>query len=103
MVTDRQVRRLWRLLSRGKSLCAASASANMTERTGRKYRDLGKLPSEEQQRALRLLLLDEMDYEEIARAMAAQLNTVRSWIRRARIAVRECLSSYYRFDEALED
>jgi RNA polymerase sigma-70 factor (ECF subfamily) len=62
-----------------------------------------KLPSEDQQRALRLLLLEEMAYEEIAHAMAAQLNTVRSWIRRARIAVRECLSSVYRLDEALEE
>lgn len=46
MVTDRQVRRLWRLLSRGKNLWAAAASANMTARTGRKYRDAGRLPSE---------------------------------------------------------
>jgi hypothetical protein len=46
MVKDRQVQRLWRLLSAGKSLSASAASANMTERTGRKYRELGKLPSE---------------------------------------------------------
>ena len=46
MVKDRQVQRLWRLLTRGKSLSAASAGSDMSERTGRKYRDLRKLPSE---------------------------------------------------------
>lgn len=46
MVKDRQVRRLWKLLREGKCLSVAAASSNMTERTGRKYRDGGKLPSE---------------------------------------------------------
>ena len=59
---------------------------------------MAKLPSEEQQRALRLLVLEEMAYEEIAEAMSAQLNTVRSWIRRARIAVRNCLTLIYQID-----
>ncbi len=64
---------------------------------------MGKLPSADQERALRFALMEEMAYEEIAGAMQAQLNTVRSWIRRARIAVRECLSSSYEIDASLED
>jgi hypothetical protein len=46
MVTDRQVRRLMRLLSGGKTLAAAAAKADMDEKTAGKYRRLGKLPSE---------------------------------------------------------
>ena len=46
MVTDRQVRRLMGLLSRGKTLAAAAAKADMDEKTARKYRRLGRLPSE---------------------------------------------------------
>ncbi len=61
------------------------------------------LPSEDQQRALRLAILDEMAYEEIAEAMSAPLNTVRSWIRRARIAVRKCLSLTYDLGSLPED
>jgi len=46
MVTDRQVKRLWRVLSSGKVLAQAADKANMDEKTARKYRDLGRLPSE---------------------------------------------------------
>jgi hypothetical protein len=46
MVKDRQVRRLWRLLADGKRLSRASAGSDMTEKSGRKYRELKKLPSE---------------------------------------------------------
>jgi hypothetical protein len=46
MVTDRQVKRLWRVLSSGKTLAQAADKANMDEKTARKYRDLGRLPSE---------------------------------------------------------
>ena len=46
MVTDRQVRRLMELLGEGKNLAAAAAKADMDEKTARKYRELGKLPSE---------------------------------------------------------
>lgn len=45
MVTDRQVRRLMELLGKGKSLAASAAKADMDEKTARKYRELGKLPS----------------------------------------------------------
>ena len=46
MVTDTQVRRLMKLMQTEKSLAVAAAKAGMDEKTGRKYRDLGRLPSE---------------------------------------------------------
>ena len=46
MVKDRQVRRLWKLLADGKRFSRAALGADMSERTGRRYRKLKKLPSE---------------------------------------------------------
>lgn len=46
MVTDRQVRRLMSLLQTEQSLQVAADKAGMDRETGRKYRKLGKLPSE---------------------------------------------------------
>ena len=46
MVTDRQVRRLMALVRRGKRFSAAALSVGMDEKTARKYRGLGRLPSE---------------------------------------------------------
>lgn len=46
MVTDSQVRKLMKLIQNEKSLAAAAAKASMDEKTARKYRELGKLPSE---------------------------------------------------------
>ncbi len=46
MVKDRQVKRLFRLLSSGKTLGQAADKAGMDEKTARKYRELGRLPSE---------------------------------------------------------
>lgn len=46
MVTDQQVRRLFTLMQSGHPLATAAAKAGMDERTARKYRRLGKLPSE---------------------------------------------------------
>lgn len=46
MVTNKQVRIVMESLGKGKSLAAAAAKADMDEKTARKYRDLGKLPSE---------------------------------------------------------
>ena len=45
MVTDRQVYRLRALLAAGKSLKTAALRTDMDEKTARKYRELGKLPS----------------------------------------------------------
>ena len=46
IVTDRQVRRLQAFLMAGKSVKASALRVDMDEKTARKYRDLGKLPSE---------------------------------------------------------
>lgn len=46
MVTDRQVRDLFRFLVDKKPLTRAARLTDMDDKTARKYRDLGKLPSE---------------------------------------------------------
>jgi hypothetical protein len=46
MITDVQVRKLKKYLSQGKTLEVASARSGMDEKTGRKYRDFSKLPSD---------------------------------------------------------
>lgn len=46
MITDVQVRKLKKYLGQGKTLEIASARSGMDEKTGRKYRDSGKLPSD---------------------------------------------------------
>jgi hypothetical protein len=46
MVTDQQVRILMKYLAKGKKLKLSSAKSGMCTKTGRKYRDSGKLPSE---------------------------------------------------------
>jgi hypothetical protein len=46
MVTDQQVRRLFKLLQTKNRFGIAAISAGMDEKTARKYRRLGKLPSE---------------------------------------------------------
>jgi len=46
MVTDQQVRRLWKLMQTERTFAAAAAKAGMDEKTARKYRKLGRLPSE---------------------------------------------------------
>ena len=56
---------------------------------------LDGLPSEDHRRALDLLLFQEQSYQEVADSMDATLNTVRSWIRRARIAMRQCVAGKF--------
>jgi hypothetical protein len=46
MVTDQQVRRLFKLVQTEKNFGIAAMKAGMDEKTARKYRKLGKLPSE---------------------------------------------------------
>jgi transposase len=46
MVTDNQVRKLMKYLQEGRKLGTAAAKSGMDEKTARKYRGLGKLPSE---------------------------------------------------------
>ena len=50
MVTDRQVRLLKKLLQAEKTLRVAAAKSGMDEKTARKYRELGKMPSELKQK-----------------------------------------------------
>lgn len=47
MIKDGQVRQLFRLLSRGMTLAAAARKMDMDEKTARKYRQAGKLPSQQ--------------------------------------------------------
>lgn len=46
MVTDKQVRILMKLINQEKTLLTAAAKAGMCEKTARKYRKSGKLPSQ---------------------------------------------------------
>ena len=46
MVTDKQVLKLFQKLAEGKTLAQAARRSNMDEKTARKYRQLGKRPSE---------------------------------------------------------
>ena len=46
MVTDRQVRKLMKLIQKEKRLSVAAAKSGMDEKTARKWRDLRRLPSE---------------------------------------------------------
>lgn len=46
MVTDEQVKMLMTLINKEPSLAVAAAKAGMTQKTARKYRDLGQLPSQ---------------------------------------------------------
>ena len=46
MVTDIQVRRLMKLIQTEATLAVAAAKAGMDEKTARKYRGTGRLPSE---------------------------------------------------------
>lgn len=63
---------------------------------------LGRLANLQQRRALALLLLEDMPYQDIAEAMAAPLNTVRAWIRRGRLDLRRCLAQALGLDLAEE-
>lgn len=53
---------------------------------------LDELENGMHRRALALRLFEERAYEEIATELSAPLNTVRAWIRRARLAVRACIA-----------
>jgi len=61
---------------------------------------LAELDNEDHRRALHLILFQEQAYQEVADVMGATLNTVRSWIRRARIAMRRCVAA--KFDDPRE-
>lgn len=56
---------------------------------------LENLASEDQRLALTLILFDGLSYQEVADHSGTTLNTVRSWIRRGRLAVRRCVAAAY--------
>jgi RNA polymerase sigma-70 factor (ECF subfamily) len=53
---------------------------------------LGRLPNPLHREALARRVLEDQSYDDIANAMTAALNTVRAWIRRARLVVRDCIA-----------
>ena len=62
---------------------------------------LDRLQSHEHRRAFSLLLLEELSYEEIAGAMGSPVNTIRSWIHRARSVVRRCMAQKLAIGDAV--
>ena len=60
---------------------------------------LDELASEDQRRALSLVLFQDQTYQDVTELMGSSLNTVRSWIRRARIAMRQCVAGKYAYGE----
>ena len=56
---------------------------------------LGRLDNEDHRHALTRVLLAEDSYQAVAEEMDTPLNTIRSWIRRARVAVRRCIEVQY--------
>jgi len=64
---------------------------------------LDRLANEDHRKALKLILFHEHSYQDIADSLAISLNTVRSWIRRARTAVRECVADRYDLNEPGRD
>jgi RNA polymerase sigma-70 factor, ECF subfamily len=76
---------------------AVSDSDPMTEALAaldsRRLEDcLGRL-NENQRRGIRLAYLEGLTQEEIAASLASPLGTVKSWIRRGLLALKECLQS----------
>lgn len=65
MITDNQVRKLMRSLQGKKSLDLAAVQSGMDAKTARKYRDLGKLPSELKAERIRTWRTREDQFEEI--------------------------------------
>ncbi len=56
---------------------------------------LAELSSEDHRQALHLVLFQEQAYQEVADTMGATLNTVRSWVRRGRVAMRQCVAGKF--------
>jgi len=65
MITDNQARKLMKYLQEKGTLGVAATKSGMDEKTARKYRDLGKLPSELQAERIRTWQTREDPFEEI--------------------------------------
>jgi RNA polymerase sigma-70 factor (ECF subfamily) len=66
------------------------ASAVMSDERRRVEACLGQLPPD-RARAVRAAYLEGYTYDELARAFAVPLNTMRTWLRRALLSLRACL------------
>jgi RNA polymerase sigma-70 factor (ECF subfamily) len=56
-------------------------------------RCLDRIVNADHRNALEAQMFEEQSYEAIATTLSAPINTVRSWIRRARISLRQCVAS----------
>jgi len=65
MITDNQARKLMKYLQEKRSLGLAAIKSGMNEKTARKYRDLGKLPSELKAEHIRTWRTREDPFEEV--------------------------------------
>jgi transposase len=65
MITDNQARKLMKYLQKKRSLGVAAAKSGMDEKTARKYRDIGKLPSELQAERIRTWRTRDNPFEEV--------------------------------------
>jgi hypothetical protein len=74
MKTDHQVRRLKKMLSEGKKLSTSALKTEMDEKTARKYRDTGLLPSELKQEHTWRTRVDpfEDDWPEVAGMLSVE-------------------------------
>ena len=86
MVNDGQVRKLQRLLSQGRSLAASARMTGMDEKTARRYRDDGALPSQNKQPRKYRTRLDPFEdvWPEVQERLEAeprlQARTLLSWL-----------------------
>ena len=65
MITDNQARKFMKYLQEEMALDVAAAKSGMDEKTARKYRDLGKLPSELKAERIRTWRTREDQFEEV--------------------------------------
>jgi hypothetical protein len=65
MITDNQARKLMKYLQEKRTLGVATAKSEMNDKTARKYRDLGKLPSELKAERIRTWRTREDPFEEV--------------------------------------
>jgi hypothetical protein len=88
MITDNQARKLTKYLQEKKTLEVAAAKSGMNEKTARKYRDLGKLPSELEAERIRTWQTREDPFEEVWEMVKVELSKLKK-----RIAKEHLLSS----------
>ncbi len=65
MITDNQARKLMKYLQEQKTLEVGAAKSGMDEKTARKYRDLGKFPSELKAERIRTWRTRENPFNEV--------------------------------------